>query len=516
MESSVKSPYYITTPIYYVNAKPHMGTAYTSFAADTMARFMRLDNYDVFFLTGTDEHGQKVEQSAIQHQQSPQAYCDHMSQFFRDMNQAFDFTPTQFIRTTDAHHKESVQAFWKLLESKGQIYKGVYSGWYSVRDETFYQQDELVNGKAPTGADVSFIEEESYFFRLSQWQQPLLDWLARHPDAIGPATRRNEVISFIKSGLRDLSISRSSFKWGVPVPGDDQHIMYVWVEALPNYITALGYPDQNDERFTRYWSHATHLVGKDILRFHAVYWPALLMAAELALPYRIFAHGWWTNEGEKMSKSLGNTIDPFKLVQDYGVDQVRYFLLREIAFGQDGNFSMRAFKQRLNADLSNDLGNLVQRVLSFIYKNCDGKICARPQLLPGDHDLLDLTTDALNVARSHMHRQEINKMIEAIWKVIAAANRYVDTQAPWALRKTDTGRMDTVLYVLSDFIRRVAILIQPILPRTAVHIFSILGMPESEYTFKDLTVVIQPGQQINQPTALFPRIDDSNINDGTI
>jgi methionyl-tRNA synthetase len=347
----VPNTYYITTPIYYVNDKPHLGHAYTSVACDAIARYMRLDGMEVKFLTGTDEHGQKVEKSAAAAGVPPQAFVDEVSEHFREMAHTLNLTNDDFIRTTEPRHKEAAQALWKKLEAAGDIYLGGYAGWYATRDEAFYQESELVNGKAPTGADVEWVEEPSYFFRLSKYQQPLLDFYAANPDFILPESRRNEVLSFVKGGLKDLSISRTTFNWGIPVPGDEKHIMYVWLDALTNYWTAA------DGK----WPADLHMVGKDILRFHAVYWPAFLMSAKLALPKRVFAHGWWTIEGEKMSKSLGNVVAPAHLVEKYGLDQTRYFLLREVPFGSDGNFSRQSMFERINADLANNIGNLAQQ-----------------------------------------------------------------------------------------------------------------------------------------------------------
>ncbi len=373
-----KAAYYITTPIYYVNDLPHIGHAYTTLACDAVARFKRLDGYDVRFLTGTDEHGQKVEKSARRAGKEPRPFTDEVSENFRGLARAMNFSNDDFIRTTEPRHIRASQAIWTALMDAGQIYLGTYAGWYAVRDEAFYAEDEVVEGAdgrkhAPSGAEVEWVEEPSYFFRLSEWQQPLLRHYEANPDFIAPPARRNEVLSFVKSGLRDLSVSRTSFKWGVPVPNDADHVIYVCLDALTNYITAVGYPDTPGETYATYWPADLHMVGKDILRFHAVYWPAFLMGAGLAPPKRVFAHGWWTNEGRKISKSLGNIIDPLWLIERYGLDQVRYFLLREVPFGNDGDFSHRAMVGRINGDLANDFGNLAQRVLSMIAKD-DGAV----------------------------------------------------------------------------------------------------------------------------------------------
>ncbi|MFQ5619535.1 MAG: methionine--tRNA ligase, partial [Rhodospirillales bacterium] len=367
--------FYVTTPIYYVNDVPHIGHAYTTLACDVLARFKRLDGYDVKFLTGTDEHGQKVETSAAAAGMEPQAFTDKISQNFRDLADFMHFSHDDFIRTTEQRHVRACQDIWRRLEDRGQIYLGTYAGWYDVRHEAFHGESELTIGPdgkklAPSGAEVEWVEEPSYFFRLSAWQEPLLEFYRRNPGFVLPKTRRNEVVSFVKGGLQDLSVSRTSFRWGIPVPGDDAHIMYVWLDALTNYITGVGYPETESGEYAAYWPADLHMVGKDIVRFHAVYWPAFLMAADLEPPKRVFAHGWWTNEGQKISKSVGNIIDPVALVETYGVDPVRYFLLREVPFGNDGDFSHRAMIGRLNGDLANDLGNLAQRVLSMVNKNC--------------------------------------------------------------------------------------------------------------------------------------------------
>src|SRR5215470_6179103 len=402
---SARRSYFITTPIYYVNDSPHIGHAYTTLSCDVLARFMRLDGYDVHFLTGTDEHGQKVEKSAAAAGLDPQAFTDRVSAEFKALAEKLNCSFDNFIRTTEPRHTRSCQALWQKLVEAGDIYLGSYAGWYAVRDEAFYAESELVDGKAPTGADVEWVEEPSYFFRLSAWQDRLLAFYEANPDCIGPRSRRNEVMSFVKSGLLDLSVSRTSFKWGVPVPGDPAHIMYVWLDALINYITATGFPDLESATYKRFWPADLHMVGKDILRFHAVYWPAFLMAAELPPPRRVFAHGWWTNEGQKISKSLGNIIDPLKLIERYGLDPVRYFLMREIPFGQDGDFSHRAMVQRMNGDLANDFGNLAQRVLSMIAKNCGGVLPVPGSFTTADTALLDAAQGLHRRVAAELDRQ---------------------------------------------------------------------------------------------------------------
>jgi methionyl-tRNA synthetase len=498
--------YYVTTPIYYVNDVPHIGHAYTSVAADVLARLYRLSGRNVMFATGVDEHGQKIEQAAEKANMTPQEYCDKISQSFRDLSQVMNLSEDVFIRTTEDRHRVAAQALWTRLVERDQIYLGSYSGWYSIRDETFFAETELVDGKAPTGADVEWVEEPSYFFRMSQWQDQLVDYYNKHPDFVGPDSRRNEVLRFVEGGLRDLSISRSTFKWGVPVPNDPDHVMYVWVEALVNYLTVLDFPDM-EGAYKTFWKEATHIVGKDIIRHHAVYWPALLMAADMPLPKRIFAHGWWTREGQKISKSLGNAINPIDLVNQYGVDPVRYFMMREVPFGKDGDFSESAFKHRVNGDLANDLGNLAQRVLSFVQKQVGGVTPTCGELLPADHQLLDMAKALPDQLLALAEKQEINKLIEAIWLVVGEANRYVDAQQPWSLKKTDTVRMNTVLYVLMETIRRIAIVTQPVMPGSCGRILDTLAVPYNARDFKALDVALKSGSPLPVPVPIFPRME---------
>ncbi|HYD29244.1 MAG TPA: methionine--tRNA ligase [Azospirillaceae bacterium] len=505
--------YYVTTPIYYVNDVPHIGHAYTTLACDALARFMRLDGYDVKFLTGTDEHGQKVEKSAKVAGVDPQTFTDRVSQNFRDLTSAMKFSNDDFIRTTEPRHLRSVQNLWKELVKSGHIYLGSYAGWYSVRDEAFYGEDELSqgpNGKkiAPTGAEVEWVEEPSYFFRLSAWQDKLLEFYDKHPDFILPPGKRNEVMSFVKSGLKDLSISRTTFDWGIKVPGDEKHIMYVWLDALTNYITAVSYPDTAEGTpYARYWPADLHMVGKDILRFHAVYWPAFLMAAGLEPPRRVFAHGWWTIEGQKMSKSLGNVISPLDLVAKYGLDQTRYFLLREVPFGNDGDFSHKAMVQRVNGELANDYGNLVQRVLSMVGKNCGAQVPTPGLFTEADERLLGGARNLLPIVRAEIQTQAFHKVLDAIWAVVGDANRYVDEQAPWALKKTDPARMSTVLYVLAETIRHLGILTQPVMPDASSRILDLLAVPAEARTFGalDAAFALKAGTPLPTPQGVFPR-----------
>jgi len=501
--------YYITTPIYYVNDSPHIGHAYTSLACDVLARFKRLDGFEVKFLTGTDEHGQKVEKSAEKAGVDPQTFTDEVSQRFQKLAALMGYSNDDFIRTTQPRHIKSVQALWTKLIEKGEIYLGKYAGWYSVRDEAFWAADELTDGPdgtklAPTGAPVEWVEEPSYFFRLSAWQDRLLKFYEENPDFIAPNSRRNEVLSFVKGGLQDLSVSRTSFKWGVPVPGDEKHIMYVWLDALANYTTAVGYPDTTGE-FAKFWPADLHMVGKDILRFHAVYWPAFLMAAEIAPPKRVFAHGWWTNEGQKISKSLGNVIDPVELVERYGLDPVRYFLLREVPFGNDGDFSHRAMMGRINGELANELGNLAQRSLSMIAKNLGGMVPQHGAFNDEDNELLGQASGLLERLRQAFDRQLFHEGLEAAWNLVRAANVYIDRQAPWGLKKTDPERMATVLYVLADVVRQLGILLQPVMPGSSNRLLDQLAVPVDARGFNDLGNRLVPGVALPKPEGVFPR-----------
>ncbi len=500
-------PYYITTPIYYVNDVPHIGHAYTSIAADVLARFYRLSGRQVFFLTGTDEHGQKIERSAEKRGISPQEFVDQVAVHFRKLSTTFNLTEDHFIRTTDTSHIKAAQALWQKLAENGQIYKSNYTGWYSVRDETFYGENELIEGRAPTGAEVEWVEEPSYFFRLSEWQEPLLRFYAENPDCIGPKSRRNEVLRFVEGGLKDLSISRSTFKWGVPVPGDEDHVMYVWLDALANYLSALGYPNEGGA-YQDFWPVAIHLVGKDILRHHAIYWPAFLLAAGIQPPKRVFAHGWWTKDGKKISKSEGNTVDPFALAQQYGVDQLRYFLIREVPFGQDGDFSNAAFIQRVNSDLANDFGNLVQRVLSFIQKHAQARVPQATALSADDQQFLDLVKMLPERLLELAEQQALSKMCEAIWECVSAANKYIDREQPWSLRKTNPERMNTVLYVLIEAIRHIAVVASPVLPKAGEMVLDYLAVPDDKRNFAALKGwSLIAGTALPPPEPIFPRLD---------
>jgi methionyl-tRNA synthetase len=501
--------FYITTPIYYVNGAPHLGHAYTSTAADVLARFKRLDGFEVFFLTGTDEHGQKVEAAARAAGLAPLAFCDSIAADFRDMAEGMNISFDQFIRTTEPRHKTACQALWLRLVEAGAIYLGKYEGWYAVRDEAFYDEDELISSpdgskKAPSGAPVEWVVEPSYFFKLSAFQDRLLAHYEANPGFITPASRRNEVMSFVRGGLNDLSVSRTSFTWGIPVPNDPGHVMYVWLDALTNYLTATGYPDPADPK-ANLWPADIHLVGKDIIRFHAVYWPAFLMAAGLPLPQTIGSNGWWTVEGEKMSKSLGNVIDPRALADEFGVDALRFFLLRELPFGNDGNFSRKALISRLNVELANDLGNLAQRVLSFVAKNAGGVVPARGAVTEADAALLETAAALPAKMRDALDRLALHEALEDAWKLIRAANAYIDHQAPWALKKTDTARMDAVLRVLLDVLRTVGVLLQPFMPDSMGKLLDQLGVAAEARQIAALAAPLADGATLPPPAGIFPR-----------
>ena len=505
----MKPAFYVTTPIYYVNGAPHIGHAYTSVAADVMARFKRLDGYDVFFLTGTDEHGQKVEQAAHDAGIDPQTHVDRITADFKDMSRAMGVSNDDWIHTTEERHKRSCAELWRRIAASGDLYLDHYEGWYAVRDEAFYDEGELTTRPdgskiAPSGAPVEWVREPNYFFRLSAWQDRLLKFYEDNPDFLAPVSSRNEVISFVRGGLRDLPVSRTAFSWGVPVPDAPGHVMYVWLDALANYITGCGFPDEDAPRW-RFWPADVHFVGKEITRFHAVYWPAFLMSAGLAPPKRVSANGWWLVEGEKMSKSLGNVIDPRDLVATYGLDQVRYYLLREKPFGSDGSISYKGLATRINVELANDLGNLAQRSLSLIARNLGGVLPAKGVESLEDVGLLTMADGLPALVRAAIERQGFHDALEEIWKIIRAANGYIDRQAPWALNKTDKDRMATVLRVLVDTMRVIATLLQPFMPTSMANMLEQLGVPEHARSIAALAAPLADGIQLPAPRGVFPR-----------
>ncbi|MDP2620225.1 MAG: methionine--tRNA ligase [Hyphomicrobiales bacterium] len=513
--------FYITTAISYPNGPPHIGHAYEAIATDAIARFMRLDGYDVFFLTGVDEHGLKMAQTAAKENITPRELADRNTPLFQKMVARLNCSNDDFIRTTEPRHHRASQAIWQRMQEAGDITLGTYSGWYSVRDEAYYAENETEVGddgvrRGPSGSPVEWTEEESYFFRLSAYQDRLLAHYAANPDFVLPKERFNEVISFVKGGLQDLSVSRATLDWGVRVPGDDRHVMYVWVDALTNYITGVGYPDVGSSQFKRYWPADIHVIGKDILRFHAVYWPAFLMSAGVALPRRVFSHGFLFNRGEKMSKSVGNVIDPFALSEHYGVDQLRYFFLREVPFGQDGNYSHEAIVQRINADLANDLGNLAQRSLSMVAKNLDGTLPAPGPFSKEDEAMLAAADGLAGEAHKAMREQAIHLALEAVWRVVAATNRYFAAQEPWALRKSDPERMGTVLYVTAEVLRQIAVLTQPVMPQASAALLDLLGVGEGVRSFAGLGSAsrLAPGVRLPAPRPVFPRYVEEEAGSG--
>ena len=508
---SGRKTFYITTAISYPNGVPHIGHAYEAIATDAIARFKRLDGYDVFFLTGTDEHGLKIKQTAEKEGITPRALADRNAARFRDMVETLGLSHDRFIRTTEEQHYRSSQELWRRIDKAGDIYLAGYAGWYSVRDEAYYSEAEtkvLDRGVrvGPQGSPVEWTEEKTFFFRLKKYQDALLALYESNPDFIQPAERRNEIVSFVKGGLEDLSVSRTTMDWGIPVPDAPGHVMYVWIDALNNYTTGVGFPDESDPNWHR-WPADVHVIGKDITRFHAVYWPAFLMSAGLPLPKRVFGHGFVLNKGEKMSKSVGNTLDPFDLVKAYGVDPVRYFFLREVAFGQDGNYTPEAIKNRINADLANGLGNLAQRSLSMIFKNCEGKLPEPGAFTDVDKTMLAAADGMLAAARSAMEQLSVNRYLDAAWALVNDGDKYFAGEEPWAKKKTDPKRMETILYVTAEVVRQVAILAQPAMPVSAGLLLDRLAIPADQRSFAALGAAgrLAAGTAIPEPTGVFPR-----------
>ena len=510
-------PFYVTTAIAYPNGAPHVGHAYEYIATDAIARFKRLDGVDVRFLTGTDEHGLKMAQAAAAEGIPTAEFARRNSDAFQRLQELLNISFDRFIRTTDPDHYAASSAIWQLMADNGDIYTDTYSGWYSVRDERFFTEAETsVNADGDrvateTGTPVTWTQEQTYFFRLSAYAEPLLAHYAEHPEFIAPEVRRNEVVSFVSGGLRDLSISRTSFDWGVPVPGNPAHVMYVWVDALTNYLTGAGFPDTESDLYQRYWPADLHMIGKDIIRFHAVYWPAFLMSAGIPLPRRVFAHGFLYNRGEKMSKSVGNVVDPVALVESFGTDQVRYFLLREVPFGQDGTYSEDGIIGRINSDLANELGNLAQRSLSMVNKSLDGRVPEPGEFSPQDCELLELADSLLPRVRAAFDEQAMHQGLEAIWLMLGAANRYFSAQAPWVLRKSESAadqvRFRTVLYTTLEAVRIAAVLIQPVMPDSAARLLDLLGQPEGSRDFTRLATRLAPGTALPVPSGVFPRYE---------
>ena len=503
--------YYITTPIYYPSAKPHMGHAYSSIIADFFARFKKIDGFNVYFLTGTDEHGLKIQRSAEKLNKDPKSFCDEISKTFEDLTKTLNLSNTDFIRTTEDRHKVSVQNLWNILEKNNQIFLSKYSGWYSVSDEAFYNEDEVeekdgLKISKSSGSAVEWVEEESFFFKLSEWEKPLLEFYEKNKNFILPESRRNEVISFVKSGLKDLSVSRKTFSWGVKVPSDENHVVYVWLDALTNYLSSLKYPDENNELYKSFWPADLHIIGKDILRFHAIYWPAFLLAAKIEPPKRVYGHGWILSGDEKMSKSKGNILDPLEIINVYGLDPLRYYLLKEVSFGNDGNISEEKLENCINSDLANNFGNLCQRVLSFAEKNCSSLI---PDHKYNDEDLEILKPlNNLDKIRSFIDNQDINQYMSFIVDRLFAANKYFNDQEPWK-KKDDRLRLNTIVYTALELIRKITILLYPVMPETSVKVLNVFNETENsiDFTSIDNNEILKKDLKINKLDILFKKIE---------
>ena len=508
--------FYITTPIYYPSAKPHMGHAYSSIIADFFARFKRIDGFQVHFLTGTDEHGLKIQRSAEKENVDPKQFCDQISETFRNLSKTLNLTNTDFIRTTEDRHKKTVQYLWNELLKNDDIYLSKYSGWYSVSDEAFYTEDEIeeIDGNKrsiSSKSSVEWIEEESYFFRLSKWEKPLLEYYDNHPDFISPSSRKNEVVSFVKGGLKDLSVSRKSFSWGIKVPNDKDHVIYVWLDALTNYISALNYPDKNDKLYKDFWPASIHLIGKDILRFHAVYWPAFLLAAKIELPLKVYGHGWILSGDEKMSKSKGNILDPIEIIKEYGLDPLRYYLIKEVSFGNDGNISQERLEDCINSDLANNFGNLCQRVTAFAIKNCDSLVPKDIEFQYDDLIILNKYKDNLTNIRKKIDNQDINFYIEYIVNSLFEANKYFNDQEPWK-KKDDLTRLNTIVYTTLEIVRKISFLLFPIIPQSSLKALKIFDLNENDIILSTIenNEFLTKGNKINKIDILFKKIEKNN------
>jgi methionyl-tRNA synthetase len=508
--------FYITTPIYYPSAKPHMGHAYSSIIADFFARFKRMDGFDVHFLTGTDEHGQKIQRSAEQKKIDPLMFCNEISETFRNLSEKLNLSNTDFIRTTEERHKKAVQHLWSLLEKNGDIYLSKYSGWYSVSDEAFYNEDEIIkkndgNIASESGSAVEWIEEESFFFKLSKWQNKLLEYYEKNPEFISPKSRKNEVINFVKSGLKDLSISRKTFSWGIKVPNNSDHVIYVWLDSLTNYISALNYPDVDDKLYKKFWPASVHIIGKDILRFHSIYWPAFLMAANIPLPKKIYGHGWILSGDEKMSKSKGNILDPLDIIEIYGLDQLRYYLIKEVSFGNDGSISMEKLQDCINSDLANNYGNLCQRVVAFAEKNCDSKIPPVKKFNKEDLIMLDNFKKNLTILREKIDSQNINFYINFIVSALFEANKYFNDQEPWK-KKDDLMRLNTIVYTSLEMIRKISFMLYPIIPSSVKKALNIFNIKIEDINFESIGEhdYLEVGNNINKINILFKKIDKND------
>ena len=509
--------FYITTPIYYPSGKPHMGHAYSSIVADIFARFKRLEGYDVLFLTGTDEHGLKIQREAEKNKKGPQIFCDELSNKFKELTKVLNLSNDDFIRTTEKRHKKSVTEIWKSLVESGDIYLGKYSGWYSVSDEAYYDEDEIevLDGRKiakSSGSSVDWVEEESYFFKLSAWGEKLLNHYQSNVNFISPSSRKSEVVNFVKKGLKDLSVSRTSFTWGIPVPNNNKHVIYVWLDALTNYLSAINFPDTNNKTYKKFWPADVHIIGKDILRFHAIYWPAFLLAAKLALPKKVFGHGWILSEDKKMSKSLGNILDPLEIVKNYGIDQLRYYLIKEVSLGNDGSISMENLKNCINNDLANNYGNLCQRVFSFIKKNCSNKIPKGGKLSEQDNKLINNLKDNLPNLVKLINSQNLNEYIKLVVSFSFDANKYFNDSEPWSVKKKDLLRMETILYVISEQIKNISILLNPVIPLATGKILEMMNINSSNIKIDSIIKndIIQHDIELKNLEILFKKVENDN------
>jgi len=509
--------FYITTPIYYPSGKPHMGHAYSSIVADIFARFKRLEKYNVLFLTGTDEHGQKIQKEAKKNNKDPKQFCDELSETFRSLTKILNLSNNDFIRTTEKRHYKSVIEIWNRLVSSGDIYLDKYSGWYSVSDEAFYDEDEIEDNNGnkiskTSGSSVEWVEEESYFFKLSSWSKKLLEFYEKNPNFILPQSRRNEVVKFVEKGLKDLSISRTSFTWGIPVPKNEKHVIYVWLDALTNYISALNFPNTEDEKYKDFWPADVHIIGKDILRFHAVFWPAFLLAAKLPLPKRVFGHGWILSDDKKMSKSLGNILDPLEIIKKYGIDQLRYYLVKEVSLGNDGSISLENLKNCINNDLANNYGNLCQRVFSFIKKNCDNKVPLSSKLNDTDKKLLNNLKNSLPKLITLMDNQELNEYIKIVVSFSFDANKYFNDSEPWAVKKEDPERMNAILFTIVEQIKNISILLNPIIPNATNKVLAMINISDQNISIDKINDenILNNKKEIGNIEILFTKIEDDN------
>ena len=509
--------FYITTPIYYPSGNPHMGHAYSSIIADIFARFKRLEKYNVLFLTGTDEHGQKIQKEAYKMKKNPKLFCDEISETFRSLTKKLNLTNDDFIRTTEKRHHRSVIEIWNRLVKSGDIYLDKYNGWYSVSDEAFYDEDEIEqkDGKKiskQSGSLVEWVEEESYFFKLSAWGKELLKFYEKNQNFILPSSRKNEVIKFVKKGLKDLSISRTSFTWGIPVPKNDKHIIYVWLDALTNYLSAINFPDTNDKKFKEFWPADIHIIGKDILRFHAIFWPAFLLAAKLPPPKKIFGHGWILSDEKKMSKSLGNILDPIEIIDKYGIDQLRYYLVKEVSLGNDGSISMENLKNCINNDLANNYGNLCQRVFSFIKKNCNNKIPKNPNFIDTDKKLLDNIDNNVSKLINLMNNQDLNEYIKIVVGFSFDANKYFNDSEPWAVKKTNLERMNTILHTITEQIKNISILLNPIIPVATEKVLNTLNISAKDISIDNIKNrnILDHNKDLKNLDILFTKIENDN------